>query len=197
MHNPVSNTEKRTTICVFCGSSMGHDEAFGVAARRMGALIAEQGCQLLFGAGSLGLMGQVARAARDGGAPVIGILPEFLRHLEPPLKSAEELIITSDLTERKDRMMALSDAFVILPGGLGTLDEFFEVATSAQLEVHTKPIVVVNTAGFYDPLQVMLDHLVAKGFARKEIAELFHVVATPEEAMKVIQRALAAAAVSP
>lgn len=196
MHNPLANAGKRKTICVFCGSSMGHDEAYAVAARRMGALIAEAGFTLVFGGGSLGLMGEVARAARDGGAPIIGILPEFLRHLEPPLKTAEELIITPDLYLRKDRMISLGDAFVILAGGLGTLDEFFEVLTSAQLGVHKKPIVVVNTAGFYEPLKTALDHVVVQGFARRESANLFEIAPTPDDAMRIIRPALAGAQVS-
>jgi uncharacterized protein (TIGR00730 family) len=192
MHNPTVHVPNRKALCVFCGSSMGHEEAYGEAARRLGALIAERGFALVFGGGSLGLMGQVARAARDGGAPVIGIIPEFLRHLEPPLKRAQELIVTPDLYQRKDRMMKLASAFIILPGGLGTLDEFFEVVTSAQLEQHEKPIVIVNVDGFFDPLKVLLDHHVRAGFARGEIQALFHFVSTPDEAMALIEASLAA-----
>ena len=197
MHNPLSNVVKTRTICVFCGSSMGHEEAYGAAARRLGQLIAEKKYALVFGGGSLGLMGQVARAARDGGAPVIGILPEFLRSLEPPLKSAEELIITPDLYQRKDRMMTMESAFVILPGGLGTMDEFFEVLTAAQLEVHEKPIVLVNVNGFFESLNALLDHHVRCGFARSEIHTLYRMVADPEEAMRVIEQPLAPAEFSP
>jgi len=191
MHNPLRNTVKRRAICVFCGSSMGHEEAFGEAARETGRLIAAHGYSLVFGGGSLGLMGQVARAARDSGAPVIGIVPEFLRHLEPPLKSAEELIITPDLYQRKDRMMALASAFIILPGGMGTMDEFFEVLTSAQLEQHDKPIVLVNTTGFYDCLTAMLEHHVKCGFARSEIHDLYRVASDPAHAMRIIEEAIA------
>jgi uncharacterized protein (TIGR00730 family) len=192
MHNPAVHVVNRQALCVFCGSSMGHEEAYGEAARQLGALIASRGFALVFGGGSLGLMGQVARAARDGGAPVIGIIPEFLRHLEPPLKRAEELIVTPDLYQRKDRMIKLASAFIILPGGLGTLDEFFEVVTSAQLEQHEKPIVVVNVDGFFDPLKTLLDHHVAAGFARNEIHALFRFVSGPEEAIDLIEKLLAA-----
>jgi uncharacterized protein (TIGR00730 family) len=191
MHKPLNNAMRTRTICVFCGSSMGHAEAYGAAARRLGQLIAERKYALVFGGGSLGLMGQVARAARDGGAPVIGILPEFLRNLEPPLKSAEELIITPDLYQRKDRMMTMASAFVILPGGLGTLDEFFEVLTAAQLEVHEKPILLVNVNGFFDPLKTLLDHHVRCGFARTEIHALYRTVADPDEAMRFIEQSSA------
>jgi uncharacterized protein (TIGR00730 family) len=196
MHTPSNNVAKKN-ICVFCGSSMGHDEAYGVAARRFGQLIAQHGFGLVFGGGSLGLMGQVARAARDGGAPVIGILPQFLRALEPPLKSAEELIITPDLYQRKDRMMDLASAFAILPGGLGTLDEFFEVVTSAQLEQHGKLVMLVNVAGFFDPLIALLKHHVDAGFAREDVHKLYRVAGTPGEAMQIIEQTLADEAFAP
>lgn len=194
MHTPHSPTvKKRHTICVFCGSSPGADPRYAEAARDLGKRIAAAGFALVFGGGNIGLMGETARAARDGGAPVVGILPNFLRHLEPPLKSAEELIILPDLFQRKDRMIAMSDAFILLPGGLGTLDEFFEVVTSAQLHVHDKPIVVVNVAGFYDPLRALLDHVIAQGFARPEVHKLYEFADTPKQAMarvtESIQRA--------
>ena len=137
---------------------------------------------IVFGGGGVGLMGEVARAARDAGAPVIGVLPAFLRSLEPPLKSAEELIITPDLQQRKTRMLALTDAFVILPSGLGTLDEYFEVITTTQLRVHAKPIIVINVEGYFDPLKALLDRVVEQGFARMEIASYHEFVATPAEA---------------
>lgn len=193
MHNPSNHVENRRYICVFCGSSMGHDEAYGEAARETGRLIAAHGFGFVFGGGSLGLMGQAARAARDAGAPVIGIVPGFLRFLEPPLKRAEELIVTPDLYQRKDRMMAMASAFIVLPGGLGTLDELFEVVTSAQLEQHEKPVVIVNVNGFYDPLITLLDHHVAAGFARPEVHNLYRVAATPDEAIHLIEQSLTAA----
>ncbi|HUJ48477.1 MAG TPA: TIGR00730 family Rossman fold protein [Rhizomicrobium sp.] len=197
MHNPSDKMVNRRFLCVFCGSSMGHDEAFGEAARETGRLIAAHGFGLVFGGGSLGLMGQTARAARDSGAPVIGIVPGFLRYLEPPLKHAEQLIVTPDLYQRKDRMMAMASAFIILPGGLGTLDELFEVVTSAQLEQHEKPIAIVNVNGFYDPLAVLLEHHIAAGFARPEIAQLYRFVPTPADALAFIEQALAASAFAP
>lgn len=194
MHSPHSSTvKKRHTVCVFCGSSPGADPRYAQAARALGVLIAKGGFSLVFGGGDIGLMGETARAVRDGGAPVIGILPSFLRHLEPPLKSAEELIVLPDLFQRKDRMIAMSDAFILLPGGLGTLDEFFEVVTAAQLHVHTKPIVAVNVAGFYDPLRALLDHVIAQGFARSEVHTLYKFADTPEQALRFITEATARA----
>ncbi|HSM94577.1 MAG TPA: TIGR00730 family Rossman fold protein [Rhizomicrobium sp.] len=180
----------KRSICVFCGSSPGNSGAFAEAARETGRLIAAQGYTLVFGGGGLGLMGETARAVRDSGAPVTGILPEFLRHLEPPLARGEQVRIVPDLYRRKDDMMASSDAFLILPGGLGTLDEFFEVVTSAQLGVHNKPIVVLNTERFYGPLQAMMEHVVRQGFAKPAALDLYRVAATPAEAMAMITQAL-------
>jgi uncharacterized protein (TIGR00730 family) len=186
---PVLHRSGRT-ICVFCGSSPGTSPAYAEAAREMGRLIGEDGHRLLFGGGNVGLMGEVARAMRAAGGPVIGIIPNFLRGLEPPLKSAEELIVTPDLQLRKSRMLALSDAFVILPGGLGTLDEYFEVITTTQLRVHAKPIVVVDIANYYAPLKALLDHVVAQGFAQAEIRSHHVFVSTPREAMQSIDTML-------
>ena len=191
-HNPddMHQTHRGRTICVFCGSSPGHDPAYAEAARELGRLIGENGCRLVFGGGNVGLMGEVARAVRDAGGMVIGVLPSFLRGIEPPLKSAEELIVTPDLQLRKSRMLALADAFVILPGGLGTLDEYFEVITTTQLRVHAKPIVVVNTANYYALLKDLLDHVVAQGFAQEEIKSHHVFVSTPREAMETIDTLL-------
>jgi uncharacterized protein (TIGR00730 family) len=187
MHNPSHSKEKRQrSVCVFCGSSPGRDPAYAEAARELGALLAANGFSLVFGGGNIGLMGEVARAVRAGGAPVIGVLPAFLRHLEPPLKSAEELIITPDLQQRKARMLALADAFIILPGGLGTLDEYFEVLTSAQLHALGKPIILMNTSGYFDPLKALLDHVVREGFANKNLFDLQRIAASPQEAIAAL-----------
>ena len=119
-------------------------------------------------------MGDVAKAAQDGGAPVQGIMPAFLQALEPPVSPEEKLIVTPHIQERKALMLQMSDAFVVLPGGLGTFDEFFEVATEAQLGVHEKPIIVVNVNGYYDALDAMLHAIIEAGFAREMILELYH-----------------------
>jgi uncharacterized protein (TIGR00730 family) len=179
-----AHRDSHRTVCVFCGSSPGAKPVYAQAARELGQLLGENGYRLVFGGGGIGLMGEVARAARDAGAPVIGILPAFLRSLEPPLKSVEELIVTPDLQQRKARMLALADAFVILPGGLGTLDEYFEVITTRQLRVHAKPIIIVNVEGYFDPLKVLLNRVVEQGFARMEIASYHEFVGTPAEAIE-------------
>jgi uncharacterized protein (TIGR00730 family) len=191
MHNPHADRDiERAAICVFCGSSYGGNPRNAEAARRLGTLIGKQGFRLIFGGGNVGLMGETARAARAAGAPVIGILPQFLRHMEPPLKSAEELIITPDLQQRKQRMIAMSDAFVLLPGGLGTFDEFFEVVTAVQLGVVAKPIVLVNLGKYFDPLTALLKHAVGAGFANEAILSHYRVVETPENAIEAVTAAL-------
>ena len=192
----VANTHERNagtpapTICIFCGSSEGANPAYTEAARALGAKIGEAGMQMVFGGGDIGLMGETARAVRGAGRPVRGILPRFLRHLEPPLINGETVEITADLQERKRRMLELADAFIILPGGLGTLDEFFEVVTSAQLAVLEKPIIVVDTLGFYAPLRALLAHVVKEGFARAETAKLCRFVTTPDDAMAALAEGL-------
>jgi uncharacterized protein (TIGR00730 family) len=183
--NPVARMEK-PTICVFCGSSPGSDERYAQDARRLGALIAERGFNLLFGGGYVGLMGEVAHAAREGGAFVTGIIPGFLRHLEPPSHDAQRIVITGDLQERKRLMLSLSDGFAVLAGGLGTLDEFFEVITSVQLGVFDKPVVLVDTRGIFAPLDALLDHTVAQGFASKRIKAMYHRAPTPERAIEIL-----------
>jgi uncharacterized protein (TIGR00730 family) len=186
-HSPSART---ATICVFCGSSHGNDPDYEAAARRLGTLIGGAGMDMVFGGGDIGLMGEAARAVRKAGRKVTGVLPQFLRHLEPPLINGELVEITTDLQERKRRMLELSDAFVILPGGLGTLDEFFEVISSVQLGVFAKPIVVLDTAGFYAPLKALLRHVVEAGFAKSETVALCRFVATPREAMDALREGL-------
>jgi uncharacterized protein (TIGR00730 family) len=175
---------RRPAICVFCGSSFGKDPIYRKTAERMGVLIAAHGMDLVFGGGGVGLMGVVARAAAEGGAHVLGVIPNFLRHLEPPLKVSSELEITETMFERKARMFAASDGFVVLPGGLGTLDEVSEAVTYAQLHLHQKPIVLVNVKRFFDPLVVYVDHIVAEGFADPSIKKLIWVVDSPDQAIK-------------
>src|SRR6185312_11457770 len=139
-------------ICVFAGASYGDNPRFAETARAVGAGIAAMGGSLVFGGGGLGLMGEAARAAMAGGADVQGIMPAFLQAIEPEISPQEKLIVTPHMQERKMLMLQMSDAFVVLPGGLGTMDEFFDVATEAQLGVHRKPIVVVNVDGYFDAL---------------------------------------------
>jgi hypothetical protein len=180
----------RHSICVFCGSSLGRDALFAEAARETGRLIASHGYDMVFGGGGLGLMGEAARAARDGGAKVTGILPAFLRDLEPPLASGEDIEIVPDMGTRKRRMLALSDAFIILPGGIGTLDEFFEVIVEKQLGQLHKPIVILNLNKCYDPLIQLLNNTASLEFVQPDLERLFRVALAPDQALAYITRVL-------
>lgn len=188
MRNPAGAMDKKKpAICVFCGSSYGKDAAFRDAARAIGAGIARLGFSMVFGGGGMGLMGDVARAAMAGGAEVQGIMPAFLQALEPEVSPQEKLIVTPHMQERKTLMLQMSDAFVVLPGGLGTYDEFFEVATEAQLGVHAKPIIVVNVNGYYDALDAMLHDMIAKGFAKDIVLKLYHLADGAEAALEMLE----------
>src|SRR5882672_574226 len=175
------------SVCVFCGSSFGNDPAYSEAAKAIGAGIAKMGFSLVFGGGGLGLMGDVAKAVLDGGQSIQGIMPAFLQALEPSVSPQEKLIVTPHMQERKTLMLQMSDAFIVLPGGLGTFDEFFEVVTEAQLGVHKKPIIVVNVDGYFDALDAMLHAMIKAGFAREMILTLYHLADGPEAALKMLE----------
>ena len=177
----------RQAICVFCGSSHGADPIFTQTAQQFGTALAAEGFDLVFGGGGVGLMGEVALSVSQGGGKVLGIIPGFLRHLEPPLEVSSQIVITDSMNDRKARMFAAADGFAILPGGIGTLDEFAEVLTSAQLRQHAKPIVVVNTKNYFAPLRALLDHFVANGFAGAGINSLYQMVPTVEDAIKIFK----------
>jgi uncharacterized protein (TIGR00730 family) len=160
-------------ICVYCGSNPGHDPRFVAAARRFGEILAEKGIRLIYGCGSTGLMGTIARAVHENGGKVTGIIPQFLKAQERMYVEADEIIVTEDMHERKRLMFEQADAFVALPGGVGTLEELVEQLTWAQLGRHTKPILIANVAGFWDSLIGLLDHLRTVGFlSSKEIGYL-------------------------
>ncbi len=175
----------RPTICVFCGSSHGADPIFTEAARRFGELMVDAGFDLVFGGGGVGLMGEVALSVSKAGGRILGIIPTFLRHVEPPLRVASEIVVTDSMNERKARMFAAADGFAVLPGGLGTLDEFAEVLTGAQLRLHAKPIVLVNIKNYFAPLVALIEHFVAEGFAGAHVTEIYHLVPTVEDAIAV------------
>ena len=181
-------------VCVFCGSSFGRDPVYREAARAIGTGIAKMGYSLVFGGGGLGLMGEVARAALDGGSDIQGIMPGFLQALEPEVSPQEKLIITPHMQERKALMLQMSDAFIVLPGGLGTFDEFFEVAVEAQLGVHAKPIIVVNVNGYFDALDTMLHKTIEAGFAKKTVLKLYYLADGAEAALEILEGALNAPA---
>jgi uncharacterized protein (TIGR00730 family) len=160
--NPDMSTIRN--ICVYCGSSPGTDPRFTRDATTLGSLMAEAGIGLIYGGGSVGLMGAVSSATIAKGGNVTGVIPEFLSGRERPLADAQELIVTHDMHERKRIMFERSDAFVALPGGIGTLEELVEQLTWAQLGRHKKPILVLNTGGFWDPLCALLNHMGSLAF---------------------------------
>lgn len=153
-------------VCVFCGSSMGARPAYADVARALGRLLAERGIGLVYGGASVGLMGVVADAALAGGGEVIGVLPRTLVDREIAHRSLTELRIVESMHERKAAMAELSDAFVALPGGLGTLEELFEVWTWAQLGLHRKPVALLDVASFFAPLSAFLDQAVNERFLK-------------------------------
>jgi len=182
--------KRKPSICVFCGSSHGSRPQYAAAAAKLGTLIGEAGFSLVFGGGNVGLMGDTARAAHAAGAPILGVLPSFLRHLEQPLKTAEELIVVPDMQQRKAIMLERSDAFVALPGGLGTFDEIFEVLSTAQLQVHRKPLVLVDTEGYFSTFVPLIARIVREGFAIRSIENFYRILPTPEAAMEFVRASL-------
>ncbi len=151
-------------ICVFCGSRAGTPPRYRDAARRLGEAMASRGLGLVYGGGSIGLMGVVADATISAGGEVIGVIPAFLNELEIGHRGVTELRVVDSMHERKALMAELSDAFLALPGGFGTIEEFCEVLTWAQLRLHAKPCALLNTQGFFDPLLALFDRQVAEGF---------------------------------
>jgi len=157
-------------ICVYCGSGLGLNPAYREAARTLGAAMARNDIGLVYGGGGLGLMGEVARATRDHGGRVMGIIPGFLVEKEAMMRDVDEVIVTEDMHERKRLMFERSDAFVALPGGVGTLEELVEQLTWVQLGRHTKPVIVANIDGFWTPFLALLTHMKATAFIRPTLA---------------------------
>ena len=181
-------------ICVFCGSGPGKNPAYAEAARTLGTAMAAAGYGLVYGGGSLGLMGEVARAVLAAGGRVTGIIPAFLSEKERMLRDVTELIVTTDMHERKRLMFERSDAFVALPGGIGTLEELVEQMTWAQLGRHDKPIVLADIEGFWAPLQGLLAHMRAEAFIRPGLEVRFTVLDTAAEIVPALATAFAAGA---
>lgn len=179
------------SICVFCGARPGRDPAHAEAARAFGSAIAAQGWRLVYGAGDVGLMGEVARAAMAAGAATMGVIPTHLMGAERGKRDVTQFVITEDMHERKKVMFMNSDAVVVLPGGAGSLDEFFEVLTWAQIGLHRKPILLLDVAGYWQPLIALLRHIVEQGFADPSMLTLFQVVPDTPAAVTALRAALA------
>ena len=167
-------------VCVFCGSSLGADPAYAQAARRFGKLLAQEGLGLVYGGGRVGVMGALADAVLAEQGEVVGVIPEVLQIKERAHTGLTELKLVSSMHERKALMADLSDAFVALPGGMGTLDEFCEVVTWAQLGLHDKPCGLLDVGGYFAPFVAFLDHAVEAGFVRREHRQMISVEADPE-----------------
>ena len=174
-------------VCVFCGSSSGTRPVYAQAAAQLGTALADAGVGVVYGGGNVGLMGAVATAALDAGAEVIGVIPQQLLEREIGNLDVTELHVVDSMHERKAMMADLSDAFVALPGGLGTLEELFEVATWSQLGLHVKPVALLDVDGFFGPLTAMLDHAVAEGFVRPEHRRLLLSADGPEQLLDALR----------
>ena len=177
------------SLCVFCGSRNGGVPAYADAARRLGTMMAERGIGLVYGGGRIGLMGVIADTVMAAGGNVIGVIPEFLMKYEVGNPDLSELIEVDSMHDRKRRMFEMSDGFVVLPGGLGTLDETLEIVTWKQLRLHDKPVVVVDVDGFWAPLRGLVEGVIAGGFAHPAIGELFTVVDDPEQVFAALDSA--------
>ena len=188
--NEMQRNSGLQSVCVYCGSGSGRNPAFVEAARKLGRMLAAARIGLVYGGGSLGLMGEIARSVLDHGGHVTGIIPGFLSEREHMLVEAQELIVVDDMHQRKHLMFVKSDAFVALPGGLGTLEEFVEQLTWSQLGRHARPIVLANIGGFWNPLLVQFESMVAEGFIRKGLEINLLVVDRVEDIIPQIERTL-------
>lgn len=168
------------SLCVFCGSSSGRDEAFLQAARDVGRLLAERGITLVYGGGSVGLMGACADACLEAGGRVVGIIPDHLMRMEVGHLKLSELHVVASMHERKALMAEKSDGFIVLPGGIGTMEEFFEIWTWGQLGLHGKPFGVLNVQGYYDSLFAFIATMVEQGFLKVPQAAMTQLSEDPE-----------------
>jgi len=162
------------SICVFSASSNAVGTVFFALAEELGAALARRGHVLVYGGTNIGLMGAMARAAQQHGGKVVGVIPAFIAKLGLAYERADELIVTNDMRQRKATMQARSDAFLALPGGFGTLEEVLEVITLKQLKQHSKPVVFLNSGGYYDPLSLVFEHMYRQGFAKPAYRQMYH-----------------------
>lgn len=172
------------SLCVLCGSREGSDPIHREAAIRLGRLMAEQDVRLVYGGGSIGLMGIIADAVLSAGGEVVGVIPDFLIRSEVGHHDLTDLVVTGSMHERKRQMFEMADAFVVLPGGLGTLDETFELITWRQLRLHDSPIIVLDVEGYWAPLLKLIEATIAAGFADPATLDLFSVVRSPEDVLQ-------------
>ena len=174
------------SVCVYCGSRSGAMPAYTQAAQVLGKSLADAGLRLVYGAGDVGLMGEVARAAQAAGGETFGVIPEHLVRREVGKSDLTTYVVTETMHERKKVMLMNADAVVVLPGGPGSLDELFEVLTWRQLGLHDKPIVILNVEGYWDKLRDLLEHVVDQGFADTSLADFITWAATPAETLDLL-----------
>jgi len=177
------------SICVYCGSGAGYSPVYRDAADAFGRACAARGIRVVFGGGSIGLMGALATAAREAGGTVTGIIPQHLRERELADEAVDELLVVDTMHARKQRMAERSDGFCVLPGGIGTLDETIEILTWKQLGLHAKPVVLLDTEGFWEPLIRLFDHQRAAGFLGEPEPKLFRRAHTVERALALLEQA--------
>ncbi|WP_293951078.1 LOG family protein [Sneathiella sp.] len=179
---------KTKSLCVYCGSRMPRDPAHVDAAKTLGTALATHGIRLVYGGGHVGLMGIIADATLDAGGQVIGIIPAHLHDIEVGHKKLTELHVVDSMHTRKAKMFEMSDAFAVLPGGLGTLDETFEMITWRQIGLHDKPVLLVNHHDYWRPLLDLVEHMIGAGFAEPEAREYFTVVSNLADIIPALTR---------
>lgn len=176
------------SLCLYCGSRPGRRPVFAEAAQAFGALCARGGIRLVYGGGSIGLMGVAARACLEGGGQVLGIIPDHLDHVEITMQGLSELRVVTSMHERKRQMFIESDGFVVLPGGIGTLDEFIEMTTWAQLGLHARPVLLVNIEGYWNPFLALMAHIIDSGFAAPATTGLYTVIDGVDDILPALER---------
>lgn len=181
---------KSISVCVYCGSRSGAKPVYQAHAEEFGSLLAQNNWRLVYGAGDVGLMGAVARAAQAAGAETFGVIPTHLMNMEVGKTDLTRFVVTENMHERKKVMFMNCDAIVVLPGGAGSLDEFFEVLTWRQLGLHDKPILLLNSDGYWSPLADLIDHVIDQGFADPSLRQLLTLVDTPSDAVTTLRAAL-------
>jgi len=174
------------TVCVFCGASDNAPKEHLELGTRFGTALAKKGIHLVYGGGDCGVMGTVANSVLKNNGKVTGVFPRSLKNIESEHASLTEIILVESMHERKRIMFERSDAIVVLPGGFGTMDEMFEIITWKQLEFHAKPVVILNYLKYWDPLVTLMENIIAKGFARPQVRNLYTVVDSVEGAMREI-----------
>ena len=181
--------EEIKALCVYCGSNKGTDPRYANLARSLGGEIAARGITLIYGAGGIGLMTEVADAVLAAGGQVVGVIPDHLARAEVHHDGLSETIVVDSMHQRKQIMFERADGFVVLPGGLGTLDEFFEILTWRQIGLHDKPVVIVDCEGYWMPLKVLLDQVVDQGFAPNSSHELYHFADSVAQTFNILEAA--------